>query len=68
VGPAEIGGPPLAFVTGHIRGRVQTLLDMKSASGVAGIEFIGTPTDRPVESHVHLLDSERVFEEILANQ
>ena len=31
----------------HIRGRVQNLLDMKSASGVAGIEFIGTPTDRP---------------------
>jgi hypothetical protein len=34
----------LEVVEGIPRRRVQTLLDIKSALEVAGIEFIGTPT------------------------
>jgi transcriptional regulator with XRE-family HTH domain len=37
----------LEVVEGIPQSRVQTLLDIKSALEAAGIEFIGTPSDRP---------------------
>jgi hypothetical protein len=37
----------LEAVDGIPPGRIQTLFDIKSALEDAGIEFIGTPTDRP---------------------
>jgi hypothetical protein len=38
---------PLEVVEGIPQGRVQTLLDIKSALEAAGIEFIGMPNEGP---------------------